>query len=498
MGRYADTVSQLLMDKGRAQAQAQLGSAQAWGQAAQQLGQIPGLFAAQQQQQTDAEQRRKLNDQAIKSNQALEEERRNKVATDQRLAATTATIDGLMQKAMVPDPETGIFTFDRKLAEDGIVQSGHGHLLPQYMQQFDALDKSTRETAEKTNTTIAKALMVVTTSGNTAGAALGMAAYLKKNRVMTDAQLQPILQSLAADDSTENVAKIVEKYGAAIPQYQELVNAETKRKGDVAHVSAETANLAATARKTGIEADQLIATGGKKTATTEAELDAAAQALLSKRARGETLSKQEAADLQGYQERKRTVSDPAALNAAERQSRGIEASIAQQSRAQTFTQQEAGRKELAAKVEQPYLDAREKADTLRNIIAAAKSGNQEAAAITPLMATLGFVTMEGVKRINTTELQQVEGAGSLLERIKGQASKLLKGQPLTEKLQNDIAELATVLEKSARKKYEDAHTATTKRYGLTDETMLPNPLAAPPKPATPPTAADLIKKYGGG
>lgn len=205
----------------------------------------------------EQQQRRQLNDQAIRSNQALEEERRNKIAADQRLAASTATIDGLMQKAMVPDPDTGIFTFDRSIAERGIVESGQGHLLPTYLQHFDALDKSTREAAEKTNGAIAKALMTVTASGNTAGAALGMVAYLKKNRLMTDEHMQPILQSLAEDDSPENVAKLVSKYGDAIPQYRELQNAETKRKSDLAHTDATTANLAATTAKTAAETAQI-------------------------------------------------------------------------------------------------------------------------------------------------------------------------------------------------------------------------------------------------
>ena len=81
-----------------------------------------------------------------------------------------------------------------------------------------------------------------------------------------------------------------------------------------------------------------------------------------------------------------------------------------QRRSQTFTEGQAGRKELTDKVDLPYLDAVEKAETLRSTIAAAKNGNQEAAALTPLLATLGVTTSEGVKRINMAEIATVKGA----------------------------------------------------------------------------------------
>ncbi len=204
-----------------------------------------------ERQRVEDAQRQRLVDQQIRSGEAAEEERRQRTTAAERLAASTATIDGLMQKAMVPDPETGIFTFDRSIAERGIVESGQGHRLPEFMQHFDALDKSTREAAEKNNAAIAKALMTVTASGNTAGSALGMVAYLKKNRLMTDEHAQPILQSLAEDDSPENVAALVKKYGEAIPQYRELLNAEEKRKADLAKTGAETAKLTAETEQIG-------------------------------------------------------------------------------------------------------------------------------------------------------------------------------------------------------------------------------------------------------
>lgn len=161
--------------------------------------------------------------------------------------------------------------------------------------------------------------------------------------------------------------------------------------------------------------------------------------------------------------------DPAAIAAANRQAATINAQIAQQGRAQTFTESQAGRKELTDKIEAPYLDAREKADTLKSVVALAKGGNKEAANVQALLGTLGLVTSEGVKRINTTELDQVAGAGSLFDKIKARAGSIVSGQPLPTDLQNDLVQLASMLEQSARKKYESGFKRVTDRYKLIDE-----------------------------
>lgn len=172
--------------------------------------------------------------------------------------------------------------------------------------------------------------------------------------------------------------------------------------------------------------------------------------------------------------------DPAAIAAANRQAATIAAQIAQQSRAQGFTEAQAGRTELTNKIETPYLDAREKADTLRNVVALAKSGNKEAASVQSLLGVLGLITSEGVKRINTTELDQVAGAGSLFDKIKAKAGKVISGQPLPDDLQNDLVQLSNMLEQSARKKYEQGFKQVKTRYGLKDETALA-PTGSPDK-----------------
>ena len=102
-------------------------------------------------------------------------------------------------------------------------------------------------------------------------------------------------------------------------------------------------------------------------------------------------------------------------------------------------------------------------------------------------ARFGLVTSEGIKRINTTELQTIQGAGSLLERIKGEVSGLTAGQPLSPKVQADLfTQLSNLLEKSAYSKYSTGFDQTLKRYpGLTEtEQKLPAPGGGSSAPQT--------------
>jgi hypothetical protein len=214
---------------------------------------------------------------------------------------------------------------------------------------------------------------------------------------------------------------------------------------------------------------------------TSAEMDAAYQRIVAKQAQGQPITAQEAAEKKAYETRKLLGPEAAAANAADRAATAAAGTNSRLDRTQAFQEAQAGRKELTDKVEQPYLDAKEKAATLRSVIEAAKNGNMAAGNVQSLLATLGLVTMEGVKRINTTELESVQGAGSLLERIKGEIGGITAGKPLSPKIQQDLTQMATLLEQSARTKYEQGFKQITGRYGLKDEQLLPSevPTATP-------------------
>jgi len=175
MGRYADSVSQIMLEQGRAQAQAQLGSAQAWGQAAQSLGQIPGQVLAQHRQQAVQDQELKLRQQQIESNEALEAQRRAGTAAAVELTKQDAALrdyfkglgDGTPDvKAIngIVGPERGIkiaegFTAMRKLQRDEYTDGATQ--VHKVMLGFTALSDAQRKDAwEGTRSTlIAKGFM---------------------------------------------------------------------------------------------------------------------------------------------------------------------------------------------------------------------------------------------------------------------------------------------------------------------------------------------------
>jgi hypothetical protein len=237
--------------------------------------------------------------------------------------------------------------------------------------------------------------------------------------------------------------------------------------------ASETAKNLAEAKKAEGEA-------GKTPPVTEAALDAAQQALLAKQALGQPLTAEEAASVKAYQERKRTVSDPAAVAATERQTATIAASTATQKRAQDFAALQAARADLEKNVNTPYLTAQTSANTLRDVVEAAKGGNVTAGALQSLEATMAAIRAQGLNRINTAEIGVTQDAGSLWQRLQGWMGKAAAGQPVAASVQKDMLDFATILEKAAYKKYQKGHKATNTLYGTSIPEMLTGPDAAAP------------------
>lgn len=207
------------------------------------LGQIQQVRAQQQQQQ--------LRQQQINSNQALEEERRQQIGARQRAEQQTQQLDTLLSHAFKPDPETGVFTFDRSTVEQGLMQGGMGHLYPTMVEHLDKLDETAKRRAADGRSMVAQSLVGIGDAGYTPQALISGAAYLKKNGVITDDHLKPILDAAAADPSPENIKGLVTKLGGGMPEYQNLLSAKEKDKAALAKTQAETAKITAEAANVG-------------------------------------------------------------------------------------------------------------------------------------------------------------------------------------------------------------------------------------------------------
>lgn len=197
-----------------------------------------GKIRAQQQ---DAE----LRAQQIEAQKGLAQERQMKVTADQRLQEQNAKLDTMMQGAFTADPDSGIFTFDRGMLEQSMVQGGMGHLLPTMTGHMDALDASAKKRAAEGRVMVAQTLVGIEDAGDTADALLSGAAYLQKNGVITADKLAPMLQAVAADPTPANIKALRTQLGGALPEYQALVTSRAKGKSDLAHQEAQTGKLVA-------------------------------------------------------------------------------------------------------------------------------------------------------------------------------------------------------------------------------------------------------------
>jgi hypothetical protein len=120
---------------------------------------------------------------------------------------------------------------------------------------------------------------------------------------------------------------------------------------------------------------------------------------------------------------------------------------------------------LATKADADINDVVSKANNVKASIQAAKNGNELAASIAPLQTTLFITTSEGVKRINETELGQVSGAGTLVQEVNGWLSKKVSGDPVPDKIKNDMVSLMDIYSKSAGDKYQRTLNSINQRHG---------------------------------
>ena len=121
------------------------------------------------------------------------------------------------------------------------------------------------------------------------------------------------------------------------------------------------------------------------------------------------------------------------------------------------------------KLELDYRKGNTKAQSIIDVVNAAKRGNQEAGSVQAMLGAMGVAGVEGLNRVNMPEIATVSKAGSLLERVRSEAARLGKGNMLSSKLQNDLIELAKVMQQTQRKAYEKEFGRLKTLYQLGDE-----------------------------
>lgn len=169
----------------------------------------------------------------------------------------------------------------------------------------------------------------------------------------------------------------------------------------------------------------------------------------------------------GYEKQKTLGVDKSAGAAADRQTNAIAAQTSQQGRAQAFETLKTARADIQKNADTPYQTAHASANTLRDVVDAAKAGNDVAGSLQSLETTMAAIRAQGLNRVNATEIGSTANAGSLFENVSAWLGKQEKGKAaaVPPKVQQDMQDFADILDKAAAKKYNETHTGINKLYG---------------------------------
>lgn len=213
------------------------------------------------------------------------------------------------------------------------------------------------------------------------------------------------------------------------------------------------------------------------TGSPDAQMDAEAQRILTKKGLNQPLTPEENATLNAYTQRKLIGPEAAAAAATTRLMMTEKAASDRQAAAQAFTEGQAGRKEYSEKVATPYQTALASSQTLRDVVSAAQGGNKIGASLQSLETTMAAIRAQGLNRINTAEIGVPASAGSAWDRIQGWFGKATEGQPVPANIQKDMLQFADILDKQATSKYQKGRQSilsTYKGINLPDETVAPS------------------------
>lgn len=133
----------------------------------------------------------------------------------------------------------------------------------------------------------------------------------------------------------------------------------------------------------------------------------------------------------------------------------------------------------AQKATDAYLKGQAVADNMQAMIDLARSGNKAAGSNLPLVGVETINAINGIKRINSAEISQYQGAGSLLDKIQGRIGSLTVGQPIPADVLKDIESLHTTLRQNGDKAYADELGGINHTYGANFEPYKRSGASAP-------------------
>lgn len=154
----------------------------------------------------------------------------------------------------------------------------------------------------------------------------------------------------------------------------------------------------------------------------------------------------------------------------------------------------------ADKLDAEYNSARTATEALGHMLDLAASGNKAAGSNLPLVGVETVNAINGIKRINSAEINQYGSAGSLLDEIKGKIGKLTSGQPIPADVLSDIRELHQALGEQSYEKYTSGLAALKKRSppGTDLAPTLPPPNIRPAGAKAPPPGAKVQRNSATG
>ncbi len=450
-----------LTSNAEAQSHAAAAKGAIWGSAISNIGQSIGDIPAQMAK-TKA-----LNLQA-QDVQAQIDERKAQADKLKRQDAENQAVDQAFQESI--DPATGLVDQNKAMSKLP------GSVWSKYQPVFDAHNKAIKAVQDAKDEQASELLYNAWRSGNPGALAsagkLGSAAFTPEESQQIQ-QLAAATAQAPPEAQEASVKTLAAHLGSHFAGFQKRMDAHLKDESaqNEQGAKAREANANAAYKEAEI--------AGTLKPKPSAEADKARYLDIQSRSmRKMPIPPEDAAFAQAYEKEKTLATDTSASAAADRQANAIGAQVAQQGRAQTFQEQQAGRRELTDKVEKPYLDAKAAAATLRDTVAAAKAGNKFAGSMQQAEAAMTAMRAQGFSRIPNAEFKAAGDAGNLWDNISGWVGKRAEGQPVPPDIQRDMSKFADIVEQVAYKRYVEAHKATAGRYKL-DEKPMAGPTAEP-------------------